>query len=219
MLRGMVGTKELQASVEDIRQELPEMRELIISEFRTVVKNEFNNVVQALEMQMKNEIREIASDLTKDIENMIQPVNVVTAIEQREEDKKRQEEVEKIINKLSAIYKVEKEEILLEKTTQGNYRLTKEGTQLYNLLSETVVLIAKIHGSKSHMKVANPKSYEKFEKKEGLGDGLIKKRIMTSDGTGRESVYVDLICRGLVGDFTRFLEREFLSEYGGEQHA
>lgn len=219
MLRGMAGTKGPQVSAEDIRQELQKMRGLIISEFRTVVKNEFNNVAQALEMQMKNEIREIAGGLTKDIENMIQPVNVVNAIEQREEDKKRQEEVEQITNKLSTIYKVEKEEILLKKTTQGNYKLTKEGTKLYNLLSETVVLIAKIHGSKSHMKVANPTSYEKFEKKEGLGKKLVKKRIMTSDGTGKESVYVDLICRGLVGDFTRFLEREFLNDEGGEQHA
>src|SRR5699024_11804135 len=143
--------------------------------------NEFNNVAQALEMRMKNEIREIAGGLTKDIENMIQPVNVVTAIEQREEDKKRQEEVEKIINKLSAIYKVEKEEILLEETTQGNYKLTKEGTKLYNLHSETVVLIAKIHGSKSHMKVATPTSYETCEKQDGQHERLVKKRNMRSD--------------------------------------
>ena len=50
-------------------------------------------------------------------------------------------------------------------------------------------------------------------------EASVKKRVTVSDGTGRESVYADLIYRGIVGEFTRFLEQEYLNEKEGEHYA
>ena len=219
MLKGMVGTKELQAGVEDIRQELPSMRAEIIEQIQADIRTEFSNALQAYEVRMEAKAGRFLDNLSKTIEDIVRPDNVVNAIEQREEDLKRQEKIKQISDRLSVIYTIEKEGSLLEKTARGGNKLTKEGTKLYRLLSETVVMIAKLYGSKSHTKVANPQSYGKFEEREGIDEPLIKKRVTVSDGTGRESVYVDLIYRGIVGEFTRFLEQEYLNEKEDEHYA
>lgn len=210
MLKGMVGTKELQVSVSEIKKELPAMRVAIVQDVRADMKEEFNNAVQAYEIRMKNELRNFFGEVITLIKEVNKPVELVEAIEKREEDKERQKLREEIISSLSVIYAKEKETELFTKTVRGTVKLSKDGDQLYRTLSETVLKIAKYLGYKTHSKVASKTIYKDFQRKYDITEELTKKVITMSDGSNRNSVYVDLILRGLAGKFATYLESKFM---------
>src|SRR5699024_8882097 len=155
MLKGMVGTKELQVSVEGIIEELPAMRDNIVREVRKDMREEFSNAVQADEIMMKNELRDFFAEVMVKIESVSKPDNVVKAIEVRESDKVREKEREEIIDMLSRIYAQENSTDMFLICEQGRIKITEEGQALYDLFSKSVIRIAEYHGSKSHVKVAN----------------------------------------------------------------
>lgn len=207
MLKGMVGTKELQVSVEGIIEELPAMRDNIVREVRKDMREEFSNAVQAYEIRMKNELRDFFAEVMVKIESVSKPDNVVKAIEVRESDKVREKEREEIIDMLSRIYAQENSTDIFLIGERGGIQWTEEGRELYDLFSKAVIKIAGYNGSKAHSKVANRTTYNEFAEQENLEEQLEKKEL-----GGRMSVYVDLFERGLIGKFTKFLEERFLNE-------
>lgn len=210
MIKDMMGTKELQTSVNGIREELPAMRTAIIDQVRSDMKTEFNNAVQAYEVRIENKLKTFFEEATQLLETLAKPTNVVHAIEQREEELEKNGRREEILKKISVVYTLSKESIIIEKGVRGAPRLTEEGDILYKELTNTVMSMAKYHGSKSHSKIANSKIYRKFEDINGITQALEKSYIATSKGRHLQSVYADVIKRGLTAKFIKFLEKEFM---------
>ena len=96
MIRGMVGTKELQLSVEEIKNELPVMRAAIIRDIREDMKAEFNNAVQAYEVRMENKLETFFDRTLQQMNKISEPSNVVHAMEKRERDLEVEKEIESI---------------------------------------------------------------------------------------------------------------------------
>lgn len=208
MLKGFVGTKELQESVSEIKQELPAIQSEIIRQVREDMKSEFTNAVQAYEMRMKASLKEMF-DSFKESHN---PNNVVYAIEEREASLEKEREREEIKKQLSVIYSLSKEADLFEQGKRGAEKFTKEGDLLYKNITTSVMRLAKYHGSKSHTKIANPTTYELFMKTLNIDEPLRKVYVNLNNGKPRHSVYADIIKRGLTARFVKFLEDEFLNE-------
>ena len=206
MLKAMVGNTEIQSAVSDIQRQLPEMQSRIAEQVVEMVKQEVLGAIKAHTLQTDRKLDGII-EIVKEQSN---PTNVVKAIEQSEEDKERERIKKSITRKLSEVYTIEKESNLLTETKGGRSKLTKDGQRMYDLFSQTVLDIAKLHGSKSHMKVVNRTVYEEFGKTLRLGEDLTKKIITFNNGTNRESVYADIIERGLLGKFAKFIEYKYV---------
>lgn len=192
----MIGTSEVIENVAEIKN-------ILISD----IKEELKNAVQASELRIKKDMDEHFKRLQES-----QETRVITAIDTRENDIKKSKERKKIESKLAIIYAREKEVKLFYESKHGKKRLTKEGDEVYRMLSETVSELANYRGSNSQNKIANRTTYNAFKTALGLTECLTKKMVIMGDGTPRESVYADIFYRGLVGKFTRFLETEYLHE-------
>lgn len=210
MIRGIVGTKDIQDGMRRISEELPGLREDIVEEIRKDMKTEFINAAQAMEMRIKSELNATREEIIKIVGKQTKPENVVNAIEERKENDKRTLEKGEIIKALSLIYTAEKEQKLYYRDDEGSDRLTEAGSKIYNKFSETVLRIARLNGSKSHMKVANRSTYDSFCKSIGEMTSLEKVCAYRPDGTAADSVYSDVIKRGLLGKLSKFLEKEFV---------
>lgn len=205
----IIGTKDLREKVESMNAELPKMR----TEIKDEIVTEIANALQASEVRIKNELQTFFAEIREHINVSPSPKEIVHAIEQNEEDKEREKLREEIISSLSVLYTKEKEVNLFTKSKRGTTKLTKDGDEIYKILSDTILKIAKYHGYKSPNKVANKTTYKNFQLKYGFEGEPTKRSITFSNGTkGRTTVYVDLIIRGLVGKFAMYLEKEFISE-------
>src|SRR5699024_8376524 len=136
--------------------------------------------------------------------------NIAKTIDKAEEKREIEGNKQKVISNLWMVYVMEKESELLTKTKRGATKLTSEGQKVYDLFSQTVMEIANIHGSKSHMKVANRTTYTEFKTLEKLSEELRKEPITLVDGTARESVYADIIKRRKLGKFAKFIEDKYV---------
>lgn len=206
----MFGRKEIVGVVNEVQNEVVGMKGYVDSKFEAMGENIEKTIIQALDMRFKV----IEQRINRRIDGVInaQSNNVLIALDKREEDKERRELRQKIKNNLSVIYTEVRETELFEKSARGNKKLTAKGNSIYNMLYETVMLLSKYHGSKSHMKIANRRNYDKFEEMIGTSRALTKKVITLNDGVSRESVFADMFYRGIVDKFTKFLEDEFLGE-------
>lgn len=170
-------------------------------------KKEIKQELQYIEAQLILELKNVIKGL---LENYTSPESVVEAFEQAERDKEREKYKEKIIGKLAQVYMIEKENKIVVKNIYGHDKLTNAGDYIYKLFSETVIDIAKLHGSSSHMKIVSHRTYKAFEKTLGITTELRKESVIMSNGQNRESVYVDLIKRGLLGKFAKFIEDNYV---------
>lgn len=202
----MLGRREIVGEVKGVMGEVQAVRE-VLTDFKSAIfetlEEEWGKYRE--EQIMRDKVME--RRLSKLIESVSKPDNVVKAIEVRESDKVREKEREEIIDMLSRIYAKENSTDIFLIGERGGIQWTEEGRELYDLFSKAVIKIAGYNGSKAHSKVANRTTYNEFAEQENLEEQLEKKEL-----GGRMSVYVDLFERGLVGKFTKFLEERFLNE-------
>lgn len=210
MWKRMTGQDEVKNYLTEIKEELPIMRETIMQGFREDMKNEFNSFAQALEIRNNEVLEELRDEIISKLSHIGNANNVVTAIEDREEKKEIEGNKQIIISNLSRVYAMEKETELLTQTNRGTAKLTSEGQKVYDLFSQTVMDIAKLNGSKSHMKVANRTTYTEFMSVEKIPEELRKEPITLVDGSARESVYADIIKRRKLGKFAKFIEEKYV---------
>src|SRR5690625_3744178 len=155
MLKGIVGTKELQESVIEIKEELPLIQAEIINRVRYDIKSEFSKAVQVYEGRMKAELTALFNGF-KEAHN---PSNVVHAMEKRERDLELEREIESIKLGFSEVYaNVSKYEMI----KGGSF--TKKGITTYKLLNGLITRVAKLHGSNSINKIARREIYDTFTK-------------------------------------------------------
>ena len=204
----MLGRREIVGEVKGVMGEVQAVRE-VLTDFKSAIfetlEEEWGKYRE--EQIMRDKVME--RRLSKLIESVSKPDNVVKAIEVRESDKVREKEREEIIDMLSRIYAQENSTDIFLIGERGGIQWTEEGRELYDLFSKAVIKIAGYNGSKAHSKVANRTTYNEFAEQENLEEQLEKKEL-----GGRMSVYVDLFERGLIGKFTKFLEERFLNESG-----
>src|SRR5699024_5336243 len=202
----MLGRREIVGEVKGVMGEVQAVRE-VLTDFKSAIfetiEKEWDKYRE--EQNMRDKVME--RRLSKLIESVSKPDNVVKAIEVRESDKVREKEREEIIDMHSRIYAQENSTDIFLIGERGGIQWTEEGRELYDLFSKAVIKIAGYNGSKAHSKVANRTTYNEFAEQENLEEQLEKKEL-----GGRMSVYVDLFERGLVGKFTKFLEERFLNE-------
>lgn len=201
MLKKMTGSSEIKSVVMGIQREMPALRKDIKDELRIALQSAESRMIEAISTQV--------AEMFAEFKEQSNPANVVKAIEQSEEDKEKEIAKKSIIRNLSEVYTIEQEANVIESNSRGGSKLTAEGQRMYDIFSQTVLDIAKLYGSKSHMRVVNRGVYEEFGELKGLSGELKKKYITLKNGTARESVYADIIERGLLGKFAKFIEDKY----------
>lgn len=207
MIKGFMGTKELQQSVSEIKGELPVIQYEIIKQIQQDVKSELSNAMQAQEMRMKETITE----LFKEFKSEQTPEKVVHAIKADEQESLRNIEREEISKQLSLIYSLSNGSTLVTDDGKVNDVLTDTGERVYDLIANTVLRLAKYNGSKSHNKIANHTTYSLFENYAEEKEAFEKVTLVTREGLYRKSVYSDIISRGRADKFAKFIEGMFLT--------
>lgn len=206
MFKKMTGNDEIKTAVMDIQNTLPEMRtdivESVSDKVAQIIGDDVVGYLKSHTLQIDRKFEEMYEFMSGD--------NIAKTIDKAEEKKEIEGNKQKIISNLSRVYAMEKESELLTKTKRGATKLTSEGQKVYDLFSQTVMDIAKLHGSKSHMKVANRTTYTEFKTLEKLSEELRKEPITLVDGTARESVYADIIKRRKLGKFAKFIEDKYV---------
>jgi len=201
MIRGMVGTKDLQLSVEEIKNELPVMRAAIIRDIRADMKAEFNNAVQAYEVRMENKLETFFDRTLQQMNKISEPLNVVHAMEKRERDLELEKEIESIKLGFSEVYaNVSKYEMI----KGGSF--TKNGITTYKLLNGLITRVAKLHGSNSINKIARREIYDTFTKSIGVSRVVKKPVAPYVSGT----VFADLFEKELVGKYVEYIEENYV---------
>src|SRR5690625_964366 len=197
MLKGIVGTKELQESVIEIKEELPLIQAEIINRVRDDIKSEFSKAVQVYEGRMKAELTALFNGF-KEAHN---PSNVVHEMEKRERDLELEREIESIKLGFSEVYaNVSKYEMI----NGGSF--TKKGITTYKLLNGLITRVAKLHGSNSINKIARREIYDTFTKSIGVSRVVKKPVAPYVSGT----VFADLFEKELVGKYVEYIEENYV---------
>lgn len=203
MLKGMMGTKELQTSVVEIKNELPELRTAIVNDVNKDMRNEFGKMVQAFETRMESKLGTFFKQAYKRMEIMSSPAKVVNQIEERKLDLERMREIKRIRSSFSEVYA----NTVKHKMVDGG-KYTEKGRETYQLFSRAMLKVAKLYGSNSVNKVARREVYDKFSNK--MNAPRVDKAHIHPLTSG--TVFSDLFRKNLVGKFIEFVEDEYLDE-------
>lgn len=155
----MFGRKELIEMVGDMKTEVEAVRQEVALIVGTM-KEYYEGVIEEQNSLNMQRMKVMEQRLARKIDEGIAP-KVVEEISRSEQDKELNKNVENIKLKLSEVYALESKSTLMEDCGK---RLTPEGERLYGLLSDVVLNISKLHGSKSLNRIANRTNYGIFSK-------------------------------------------------------
>src|SRR5690625_1460591 len=143
--------------------------------------------------------------LSRKIEESVAP-KVIEEIERTNNAKETEEKVRAIRLKLSEVYAMSKKNSMV---SECGKKLTEEGTETYRLLSDAVLELSKLKGSKTLNRIANRTNYNNFSKRYGV-ETVEKLMFLNNKGKMIQSVFADIIVKGLTDKYLEYLENTFL---------
>lgn len=202
----MFGRKEIIEMVGGVQTELEAVRMevgVIVGAMKEYYEQERIEEAKANAQRMKV----LEQRIIRRIDDNIAPM-VVKELENTGKRKETANKISQIKLKLSEVYATAQKNNLI---TDCGTRFTEYGTKTYKLLSSVVLEIAKLNGSKSLNKIANRTNYDKFAESNGV-EPLKKISYCNHLGSPIQSVFADIIVKGITDKYVEFLESNFLNE-------
>lgn len=168
----------------------------------------FDEIQKSVERTINMRFDILERKIMKTIESkLLDTSNITKAMESYEKGKERCEELERVTSKLSVLYAKTSSPTIV---TGDKQELTREGQKVYTSITETLTEVSKYLGYKTVTKVANASLYSEFAKIKGIKTP--SKRTVSVGGKYMHTVFSDLLLKGLMPDYLRFIEKKYLNE-------